>query len=53
MTGILKPSRTLERTRLFCVNYPNCSTKWANFPLIGIYGRFKIGSGKGWLSELC
>ena len=51
--GILKPSQTTERTHLFCVNSPNCSTKWVNLPPTGISGHGKIGSGKGWLSELC
>ena len=53
LNGLLKPSRTIERTHLLCVNSPHCSTKWANLPPTGISGRGKIGSGKGWLSELC
>ena len=50
---ILKPSWTIERTHLFLVTSPHCSTKWANLPLTGISGPGKIGSGKGWLSEFC
>ena len=53
MNGILKPSRTIERTHLLFVNSPHCSTKWVNLPPTGISGCGKIGSGKGWLSELC
>ena len=52
MNGILKLSRTIERTHLLCVNSPHCSTKWANLPPTGVSGHGKIGSGKGWLSEL-
>ena len=53
LNGILKPSRTIERTYLLFVNSPHCSTKWATLPPTGISGHGKIGSGKGWLSELC
>ena len=53
LNGIMKPSRTIERTHLLFVSSPHCSTKWANLPPTGISGRGKIGSGKGWLSELC
>ena len=35
------------------VNSPHCSIKCANLPPTGILVHGKIGSGKGWLSELC
>ena len=35
------------------MNSSHCSTKWVNLLPTGISGRGKIGSGKGWLSELC
>ena len=53
MNDILKPSRTIEGTNLLFVNSPHCSRKWANLPPTEISGRGKIGSGKGWLLELC
>ena len=49
----MKPSRTIERTHLFCVNSPHCSTKWTNLPPTEVSGRGKIGNGRSWLSELC
>ena len=42
LNDIPKPSRTIERTHLFCVNSPPCSTKLANLPPTGISGRGKI-----------
>ena len=53
LNGILKPSQTKERTHLLFVNSLHCSTKWANLPPTLISEGGKIGSGKGWLSELC
>ena len=52
LNGNLKPSSKKERTHLFWVNSPHYSTKWANLPPTDISGCGKIGSGKGWLSEL-
>ena len=43
----------IESTHFLFVNSHHCSTKWANLPPTGISGHGKIGSGKGWLSELC
>ena len=42
----------IERTHLLSVNSSHCSTKQANLPPTGISGCGKMGSGKGWVSEL-